>query len=423
MSERHRRLPNFTVHEENVLRILTAKYRNVIEEKGSNARVRDRKSQAWVEIEKEFRSTTKVERLAARLRSKYEMMKKHNKLQIDETAMKEEKYDRKTAPNQESFASELLEKRKKRASKHVLKEKSLSPQPLVIDLKYDSASTSGLTLNTGPYDEKKMCSVMTQEFNDAPEASSNLLNAGPCIDEKNISDMTNLGEKPTILHCFKIPSKRVFNATKQEPNSSLAKNAPERATSSSKASLNLLNRGPGIDQNNMSYMSNLCEKPSILHCLKLPSRPVLKQEHKQESNSSLEKNAPKGGTTSSQASSNLLNTGPGIESNLGEKPPAPYCKQEPNSSLEWNAPKGASSSSQAALHLLNTGLGIDENNNSDTSKENQLIEEQLTFYRNKELRALQKHLAELTNLELQKNILEIELQIKKEELHNNYNKK
>jgi len=56
MSERHRRLPNFTVHEENVLRILTAKYRNVIEEKGSNARVRDRKSQAWVEIEKEFRS-------------------------------------------------------------------------------------------------------------------------------------------------------------------------------------------------------------------------------------------------------------------------------------------------------------------------------------------------------------------------------
>jgi len=110
-------------------------------------------------------STTKVERLAARLRSKYEMMKKHNKLQIDETAVKEEKYDRKTAPNQESFASELLEKRKKRASKHVLKEKSLSPQPLVIDLKYDSASTSGLTLNTGPYDEKKMCSVMVNSLN------------------------------------------------------------------------------------------------------------------------------------------------------------------------------------------------------------------------------------------------------------------
>lgn len=48
------RMPNFTVAEENVLRALTAKYFNQIEEKTSNAHVWRAKNRAWEDIAIEF---------------------------------------------------------------------------------------------------------------------------------------------------------------------------------------------------------------------------------------------------------------------------------------------------------------------------------------------------------------------------------
>ncbi|XP_017865567.1 PREDICTED: uncharacterized protein LOC108615529 [Drosophila arizonae] len=74
------RMPNFTVAEENVLRALTAKYFKQIEEKTSNAHVWRAKNRAWEDIAIEFFKNTNIQRSAVKLKSKYETMKKLNKL-------------------------------------------------------------------------------------------------------------------------------------------------------------------------------------------------------------------------------------------------------------------------------------------------------------------------------------------------------
>ncbi|XP_017958448.1 fibrinogen silencer-binding protein [Drosophila navojoa] len=74
------RMPNFTVAEEDVLRALTAKYYKQIEEKTSNASVWRVKNRAWENIAIEFFKNTRIQRSAVKLKSKYETMKKLNKL-------------------------------------------------------------------------------------------------------------------------------------------------------------------------------------------------------------------------------------------------------------------------------------------------------------------------------------------------------
>lgn len=54
MNKRPRRMPNFTVPEENALRMLAEKYKNDIEEKRSSSVFRLNKSTAWDKIESEF---------------------------------------------------------------------------------------------------------------------------------------------------------------------------------------------------------------------------------------------------------------------------------------------------------------------------------------------------------------------------------
>ncbi|KAL7736947.1 hypothetical protein ACLKA6_008809 [Drosophila palustris] len=58
--------------------------------------------------------------------------------------------------------------------------------------------------------------------------------------------------------------------------------------------------------------------------------------------------------------------------------------------------------------------------NSNLSTEVKMNQEQFVFYRNKEIRAQEKHLAELTNLEIQRKILEMEFKIKERIYNNNF---
>ncbi|XP_017837984.1 uncharacterized protein LOC108596575 isoform X2 [Drosophila busckii] len=80
MNRRSTRMPNFTAEEEAVLIALAYKYKSVIEKKGSNGRIWREKQLAWSKIAAEFHKTTNIQREAAKLRSKYDALKKSKKM-------------------------------------------------------------------------------------------------------------------------------------------------------------------------------------------------------------------------------------------------------------------------------------------------------------------------------------------------------
>ncbi|KAM8712297.1 hypothetical protein ACLKA7_012767 [Drosophila subpalustris] len=288
MSSRPRRMPNFTTIEENVLRMLTAKYKNVIEQKGSGAIIWDRKKHAWQRIEAEFFNKTKVKRPSDKLKSKYETMKKSNRLALIDINVKQEIMENVPASYQEIFKAEL----------EVSKQEPPNPQ--------SELEVAEEEPQAAQVDQEVAREEPPQVVEDVPKDKSK---SPPQVVE-NVSGPNQEIVKAELVVSQRQTPQNVVEVPKDEPKS------PSQAV-------------PDVSK---------VEPPS--------------QE-------------------------------PMVVDQAEDLP----CKIEKNSNL---------------------------------STEVKMNQEQFILYRNKEIRAQEKHLAELTNLEIQRKILELELKIKERIYNNNF---
>ncbi|XP_030558525.1 uncharacterized protein LOC115761050 [Drosophila novamexicana] len=310
------RMPNFTVGEENVLRMLTAKYHKEIEDKASNAHVWRAKNRAWECIAAEFYNNTQIQRSAVKLKSKYETMKKQNKLL--NVLVKREPTHEDASPNKSNERRNTLEESKRNVDQAeqvvVVEQLKAETQP---DQVMAEAEPGPIAAEPGPSEGDQIMSDAEQAMVDADQI---MIEAAP-------------EDKPM----------------------------------------------DGIE--------------TVLTELRPDFSKISVRSHRSDSN---------------------------ISANIDVKRVREFLRQYKNlnqaqiAAAKSNAPSPANE--KPALHSS-------EEDNNEMLKELSLTQRslaaQFNYYRNMDIRAQQKHLAELKNLEIQHQILEIELQIKQKELQKN----
>ncbi|XP_064543448.1 fibrinogen silencer-binding protein-like isoform X2 [Drosophila montana] len=303
------RMPNFTIAEENILRMLTAKYHKEIEDKASNAHVWRAKNRAWESIAAEFYNNTQIQRSAVKLKSKYETMKKQNKLL--NVLVKREPTQEDASPNERRNTLDESKKNVDQAEQVVVVEQ------LKAETQADHVMSE---VDPGPIAAEPGPSEADQTMSDAEQATPD-------------ADQIMSEDKPM----------------------------------------------DGIE--------------TVLSELRPDFSKISVRSRRSDSN---------------------------ISANIDVKQMREFLRQYKNLN---QAQLAATKSNAPSPDTEKPALHSSEEDNAEMLKELSLSQRslaaQFNYYRNMDIRAQQKHLAELKNLEIQHQILELELQIKQKELQKN----